>query len=1035
MENYILLTLFVVMVLVLYFTLGRKTVEGFQEKSKYEVEIIKAVPEPLPPSQATVVGNSIYIASAADIEAAGAAARAEREAEARAKAEAEAKAKAEAEAAAAAARTRAEQEEAAKRAAAAAAALAKAERLRKEAWYNKFLNNPVFMRTPVSHETSAIALRDDGSLWHTANAFHSPYGFRDFPMSDNSWWSHSPRRLDSSGKPKFSEMTEDRGRIMFRNSLGDSGINRDRAGGAELNACNIASRSWKIAYFLHYDGRIFSMLPANNEYIVPNDYRVRWIALGKDDSELWVVKQDEAYRNNKEGYPIARWDFKKQKWTEFPNVMAMSIAVADATNIWVVNRQGSVSRVSYDAETNTIASTVAIVTPPMKQIAISSSAQRIFAVDRFNRLYVFTVDSEFVEVQMGMPVSYVSCNDDNVAIINANNNNVYYAELLPPDPDDPEASEDGKVGGRWAYMGCWKDTGNRAIPEHIGNVGSRKECAQRALARGANVMGLQYGGQCWIGRDSNYRKYGMDTRNCGELGIDWSNIVYKLDGKAEKQRMNTEGIPVIHGPWVGMRVPVEREVSRSDGSTDYLIVHDRYVKIVRVDPLGKQSCFYYEGRNTGEHPNRALTTAPSGVYILDRDRFPLTNKRAEFPLNRMIPSRNNVYGNFNLAKDYVISFDVTPTGTVGGWSNLFRFQLGDGDCCSPGQRTPALWFWPGNLALHLIVGDIGDGNWGIHQTQQLTMNKKHRIVITAIGKSVNLQIDNQTVKIVDQPNGRMEGTMRVFFGDAFYDPARCLIENFMVENKSRPPRPGQAVELGNLGMAPWGWSWGGVGNFPRSCNAKWIWRHGGAASNEPSGAPFSFFKDYINSTGAPINAKVYITADNRGSLILNDNKVADWDGYYGGTIVLAPGINTIEISALNYGGPAGLVFAAMGGNAPLFVSDSSWTVGTPNFVDRRVALAGGTAMAKFSPPPPPPNPVENFTVVPNTDFWGYDLGHRPSQSLEECAKICNDIGSDCMGFGYGINGGNNWWHRSCFPKKKGARASGTLPGFNMYVKK
>jgi len=85
------------------------------------------------------------------------------------------------------------------------------------------------------------------------------------------------------------------------------------------------------------------------------------------------------------------------------------------------------------------------------------------------------------------------------------------------------------------YIGCYKDTGSRAIPTHAGNM-TLAECADKARAAGNTIFGMQYnngvGGdkaECWIGANTGYDKYGAAT-NCGakNLGGSWANAVYSL---------------------------------------------------------------------------------------------------------------------------------------------------------------------------------------------------------------------------------------------------------------------------------------------------------------------------------------------------------------------------------------------------------------------------------------------------------------------------------------------------------------------------
>ena len=87
------------------------------------------------------------------------------------------------------------------------------------------------------------------------------------------------------------------------------------------------------------------------------------------------------------------------------------------------------------------------------------------------------------------------------------------------------------------YIGCYKDTGNRALPTPNGNGKTYDTCSSITTSKNHQYFGLQYvqGNQtaeCWSGSDLNKAKqYGLAT-NCSQLkdgtwvGGGWSNAVY-----------------------------------------------------------------------------------------------------------------------------------------------------------------------------------------------------------------------------------------------------------------------------------------------------------------------------------------------------------------------------------------------------------------------------------------------------------------------------------------------------------------------------
>lgn len=80
-------------------------------------------------------------------------------------------------------------------------------------------------------------------------------------------------------------------------------------------------------------------------------------------------------------------------------------------------------------------------------------------------------------------------------------------------------------GGEYEYKGCYRDDASRTISHYLGDTQSTDECWNRVKARGFNVMGRQYFGQCFGGNNTNWDRLG--TAGCCEpLGGGWTNQVY-----------------------------------------------------------------------------------------------------------------------------------------------------------------------------------------------------------------------------------------------------------------------------------------------------------------------------------------------------------------------------------------------------------------------------------------------------------------------------------------------------------------------------
>jgi hypothetical protein len=87
--------------------------------------------------------------------------------------------------------------------------------------------------------------------------------------------------------------------------------------------------------------------------------------------------------------------------------------------------------------------------------------------------------------------------------------------------------------GTWSYKGCYNDdTGNRAITNMISSDTTIYNCIQMAEDNNSNIIGVQYGKQCFINNDTNnkYSSYGINPDNsyCNPLNPGaYTNIVYQ----------------------------------------------------------------------------------------------------------------------------------------------------------------------------------------------------------------------------------------------------------------------------------------------------------------------------------------------------------------------------------------------------------------------------------------------------------------------------------------------------------------------------
>jgi hypothetical protein len=148
----------------------------------------------------------------------------------------------------------------------------------------------------------------------------------------------------------------------------------------------------------------------------------------------------------------------------------------------------------------------------------------------------------------------------------------------------------------------------------------------------------------------------------------------------------------------------------------------------------------------------------------------------------MFPSRidlngkkGNRLGEIEVTGDYILSFDITLRAKHPYWANILHLTTTGNNCCTPGDRSPAIWFWPNSSAFHVRIGDMADGNWGI-DTWSIPLNTKVNFKLVCIGKSVSLTTAGGTWNLT-QPRARPTGKATVWMADPWHETANALVEN------------------------------------------------------------------------------------------------------------------------------------------------------------------------------------------------------------------------------------------------------------------
>jgi len=137
--------------------------------------------------------------------------------------------------------------------------------------------------------------------------------------------------------------------------------------------------------------------------------------------------------------------------------------------------------------------------------------------------------------------------------------------------------------------------------------------------------------------------------------------------------------------------------------------------------------------------------------------------------------QGNNLGQIDITGDYILSFDITLRSIQGPWTNIIHFTTTGNNCCSIGDRCPAIWFYPGGSQFHIRIGDMIDGNWGI-DTQPIPLNQKVSFKLICQGSSVSVTANGQVINAT-QPRARPSGRATVWLADPWHPAANALVEN------------------------------------------------------------------------------------------------------------------------------------------------------------------------------------------------------------------------------------------------------------------
>jgi len=141
-------------------------------------------------------------------------------------------------------------------------------------------------------------------------------------------------------------------------------------------------------------------------------------------------------------------------------------------------------------------------------------------------------------------------------------------------------------------------------------------------------------------------------------------------------------------------------------------------------------------------------------------------------------SKGNKIGTVVHSGNFELAFKINVKGIVSGWGSILHFTQSGNDCCSFGDRSPGIWFYPNTTKIYLILGDSANGgDWGPRELEMiLPNNKESTFMLKCDGRSITITINGITYKST-QPDTRPSGNFHVWAANSFHDAANADLKD------------------------------------------------------------------------------------------------------------------------------------------------------------------------------------------------------------------------------------------------------------------
>jgi hypothetical protein len=149
--------------------------------------------------------------------------------------------------------------------------------------------------------------------------------------------------------------------------------------------------------------------------------------------------------------------------------------------------------------------------------------------------------------------------------------------------------------------------------------------------------------------------------------------------------------------------------------------------------------------------------------------------------NEMTLQQGNEMRPINLPIDFTLGMTIKPFGVEGGWGNIIHVSATGNNCCNYGDRIPAVWFYPGELRLHIRDGSNANGNDGCDPEDQLVVDEATDFRLEIRGFAIQVFYNDELKCEAPRVDGRTShDNARVWMADPWHAVAQATVDDVYI---------------------------------------------------------------------------------------------------------------------------------------------------------------------------------------------------------------------------------------------------------------